>query len=193
MKIYSLIAALILVFTCSSNGHAQKGVLYPGFPESFEDGGTQPDGYGKKTIRLSTGRWWFYGALIDSSGNDKPSNGKYAARLNRNNTKPCNLQMNFDVTKGASKVILWYSSYGARADKPCVFCLEYSTDGGKNWTIMGEQLTAKVKVKQAATFEMNVQGPVRFRVHKLALGDESADSTVANGRLSIDDFAVYQN
>jgi hypothetical protein len=43
-----------------------------------------------------------------------------------------------------------------------------------------------------ATFSMDIDGPVRFRIHKLGLGPSSG-TTVKNGRLGIDDFAVYQN
>jgi len=101
--------------------------------------------------------------------------------------------MNFDVKKGASKVIFWYSSYGAKADKPSTFRLEYSTDGGKTWTQTGEDIVAKVKHKQEASFIVDIQGPVRFRINKLGLGNGDADSTISNGRLSIDDFSIYQN
>lgn len=193
MNIRKVCVLMLIITAAIGRLNAQKGIMYSGFPESFEDGGEQVPGYGKKTIPLATGRWWFYGGLIDSSGNDKPTSGKYAARLNRNNTKPCYLQMNFDVKKGASKVIFWYSSYGARADKSCVFRLEYSTDKGNTWTQTGEDIVAKHKIKHSASFDIDIKEPVRFRIYKLALGDENADSTVANGRLSIDDFAVYEN
>jgi hypothetical protein len=45
-------------------------------------------------------------------------------------------------------------------------------------------------VKQA-TFEMNITGPVRFRINKLGLGASSP--TVFNGRLGLDDIAIYKN
>ncbi len=101
--------------------------------------------------------------------------------------------MNFDVKKGASKVIVWYSSYGAKADKPATFRLEDSVDGGKNWIPLGEDVQAVHKTKQAASYEFDLKGTVRFRNHKLALGDGNADPNIANGRLSIDDFSIYQN
>ncbi|MNK06426.1 hypothetical protein D3C87_243240 [compost metagenome] len=189
----SLLATL-LIFASLSNAKAQKGVLYPKFPESFEvTDQVFETGYGKKSLVFPTGKWWFYGALVDTTGNDRPSNGKYAVRINKNNTKPCYLQMNFDVKNGASKVIVWYSSYGAKADKPATFRLEYSTDQGKTWTQTGEDIVAKIKNKQGATFITDIAGTVRFRIHKLALGNGDEDPNIANGRLSIDDFAVYQN
>lgn len=184
----------LLVAISFLNVKAQKGVLYAKFPESFEvtDQVFEP-GYGKKSLVFPTGKWWFYGALVDTTGNDRPSNGRYAVRINKNNTKPCYLQMNFDVKNGASKVVVWYSSYGAKADKPATFRLEYSTDAGKTWTQTGEDIVAKIKNKQGATFITDIAGPVRFRIHKLALGNGDEDPNIANGRLSIDDFAVYQN
>ena len=43
---------------------------------------------------------------------------------------------------------------------------------------------------KASSFLMNISGPVRFRITKLGLGVTSA--TIFNGRLDIDDLAVYQ-
>lgn len=172
---------------------AQKGMLYPKFPESFEGQEIKSDGYADATSQLNTGRWWFSGARIDSFINDHPSSGKNAARLVGNNKKPAYVQMNFDLNNGASKVIFWYSSYGAKVDKPCQLQLEYSTDGGEKWIPAGEVIAAKSKIKQAATVALDVKGAVRFRIQKLALGNAKDDPSISNGRLSIDDFSVYTN
>ena len=48
-----------------------------------------------------------------------------------------------------------------------------------------------------ATFLMDISGPVRFRINKLGLGasgtKDKDGNIVENGRLGIDDFAVYSN
>lgn len=53
-------------------------------------------------------------------------------------------------------------------------------------------IEAKSKVKQQAEFPLDIEGKVRFRIVKLALGNEKGDPSISNGRLSIDDFAVYK-
>jgi len=188
---FQLVVLFLIGFGHTVN--AQKGSLYPKFPESFEGQEIKSDGYANSVSQLNTGKWAFVGARIDSFVNDHPSSGKNAARLVGNNTKPAYVQMNFDLNNGASKVIYWYSSYGAKADKPCQLQLEYSTDGGKEWNPAGELIEVKSKIKQAATVELDVKGNVRFRIHKLALGSPKEDPSIANGRLSIDDFSVYKN
>lgn len=185
---------LILLALLATDSYAQRGMLYPNFPEGFEMKNQVLDrGYAEKSIYFPTGKWCLSGALVDSTRNDNPSNGFYAVRLNRNNTEPCYLAMDFDVKKGASRILVWYSSYSAKVDKPATFRLEYSTDGGNSWIQTGEDIVAKLKSKQSANFMLDIKGTVRFRIHKLALGNGDEDATIANGRLSIDDFAVYQN
>lgn len=185
---------LVLLALLANSTYAQRGLLYPNFPESFEmKNQVLERGYAKKSIHFPTGKWWLSGALVDSTGNDSPSNGNYAVRLNRNNTEPCYLAMDFDVKKGTSRVLVWYSSYGAKADKPATFRLEYSIDGGNSWIQTGEDIVAKLKSKQSANFMLDINGTVRFRIHKLALGNGDEDASIANGRISIDDFAVYEN
>lgn len=172
---------------------AQKGMLYPGFPESFENKEAPVAGYKTKNINLSTGNWLFVGSRLDSTGNDKPTSGLFAVRMIGYNAEPVYAQMEFDVTEGASKVILWYSSYGAKVDQSSRFALEYSTDKGRNWEKAGEDITAKNKVKQAAKFELDIKGRVRFRIVKLGLGGGKNNTEIENGRLSIDDFSIYKN
>ena len=193
MKKFRSLLLIIFVMLANSS-YAQRGLLYPNFPEGFEmKNQVLERGYAEKSINFPTGKWWFSGALVDSTKNDNPSNGNYAVRLHGNNTVPCYLAMEFDVKKGASRVLVWYSSYSAKVDKPATFRLEYSTDGGNSWLQTGEDIVAKLKSKQSADFMLDIKGNVRFRIHKLALGNGDKDASIANGRLSIDDFAVYQN
>ncbi len=93
--------------------------------------------------------------------------------------------MNFDVPNGASKVTVLSGSYGT--DPGCTWRLEYSSDGGSTWEQIGDEVSVNNKVAETVTFLMDLDGPVRFRVLKLGLGDTN------NGRLNLDDFTIYQN
>lgn len=168
-----------------------KRAIYPGFPESFENPGELIPGYKKNTLKLATGNWFLFGSRVDSTANDHPTSGKFALRFVGNNTTNALAEMKFDLKDGASKVIVWYSAYGAKADKPCTFQLEYSSDAGKNWSKAGQEVTASSKSKQSIAFELSLAGNVRFRINKLGLG--VTDDTINNGRLSIDDISVYKN
>lgn len=193
MKTIKTLLTVLILFVTISSLKAQKGTLYANFPESFEHAPASDAGYGKKNLELKSGSWTLYGARIDSFANDKPVTGSSAVRMLGNNTKECYLRMNFDVPDGASKVTFWYSSYATKADKSSKFRLEYSTDNGKSWQQTGEVIEAVSKVKQQATYNLDLKGQVRFRIVKLALGSDKNDASIANGRLSLDDFAIYKN
>jgi len=90
-------------------------------------------------------------------------------------------------------VTLWTMSYDAGADQPTKWRLEYSQDQGTTWTQIGEDQWAIKKEKELTTFLMDIVGPVRFRVYKYGPGSSANDVTIQNGRLSIDDMAVYEN
>jgi hypothetical protein len=93
--------------------------------------------------------------------------------------------MHFDVPDGASKVTVFYGRYGA--DARSQIRLESSINGGTTWTIVGNPITVNAdKEFRQATWMVNFTGPVRFRINKLGTG------TTNNGRLSLDDFAIYK-
>ena len=191
LKVQLIVFMLITINTI--NAKAQKGALYENFPESFESSGEQK-GMAKKMVNLSSGKWEFNGVSIDSFVvNDRPTSGSFALRMAANNIEPLYAQMNFDLMQGASKVTVWFSSYGAKADKKGTFKLEYSTDKGKNWIQSGKDVVVNSKTKHGLSFPLNISGNVRFRIVKLPLGDGKDDPTIENGRLSFDDFSVYKN
>jgi len=166
--------------------------LYPSFPEDFENAPVKVK-YDRAGVKLKTGDWILDNCVIQNTANDVPASGAYAARFIKDNTAPAYLQMDFDLPNGASKVTVAYSSYAAKADPLCMWTLEYSTDKGKTWQQTGNEVVAENKRSKAtAMFNLNIQGPVRFRINKLGLGSEQIDPSIKNGRLSIDDFAVYQ-
>ena len=168
-----------------------SGPLYPNFPENFENG-TPKTSYTAGNATLTTGVWRLDQAIIAAEANDRAKSPVNAVRMQQNLSVSAYLQMMFDLNNGASKVTIWHGSYGAASDPPATWRLEYSTDSGVTWIKTGADITSIDKNKQMITFLMDIKGKVRFRINKLGPGTSNG-STILNGRLSIDDFAVYQN
>lgn len=170
--------------------YAQKS-LYNNFPENFDSPDTSAKAHYKKdVVALKSGSWTFDYAILAALENHDKYNGKQGVRMQQNRVKPAYIEMNFDLTEGASKVTVAYASY--YKDAPCVWRLEYSTDGGTTWQQAGKDINAEAKQLATAEFNLDLKGKVRFRINKLGLGDGKADPNIKNGRLSIDDFAVYK-
>ena len=172
-----------------------SGPLYPGYPEDFESpDASQKGSYAAANITLKTGQWRLDQAILgNTSGRDRfnPA-GLQCIRMQQELSVSGYLQMNYDLPNGATKVTLSYGAY--YTDASSTWRLEYSTNQGTTWQQIGNDISdaaANGGLAKGATFLMNISGPVRFRINKLGLGKNSA--TVQNGRLSIEDFAVYQN
>ena len=177
-----------------------SGPIYPGWPESFES----PDftfkaSYNMNTaevpdnnVQLKTGNWKMLHSIFgNTAGRDRfNAPGLQAIRFNQNLTVSALLQMNFDLPNGASKVTLWHGAY--YTDAISTFRLEYSVDGGKTWLAAGPDVKAQSNGARQETFLLNIKGNVRFRINKLGLGATSIPN-VYNGRLSIEDIAIYSN
>jgi len=167
-----------------------SGVIYPNFPESFE----APDfsakssyNSGTNIIALNSGSWTLLQAILANTlGSDKiNAPGKQSIRMQQNLTTSGFVQMNFDVPDGASKVSVFYGKYAT--DAKSSFKLEYSTNQGTTWIAVGNNITdMPEKGAKQATWAVNVTGPVRFRINKNGIG------TSNNGRLALDDFAIYK-
>lgn len=163
-----------------------SGRVYPGFPESFESSHDYQNA--AFFMELPTGTWKFNIAGLRNQVTDRVSSGTHAIRFNLNNANPAYAQMEFDVPDGASKVTVYYARWGG--DPGSTWRLEYSIDQGASWKQMGEHVTDASSEIKLKTFMMDINVPVRFRIHKLGLG--TSTTTISNGRLNIDDFAVYQ-
>lgn len=166
-----------------------NSLLYPNFPESFEIADGNFIGYegGERVRTFPSGAWNFTQAAIVNTRivyDDRPTTGIDAIRIRQNLTTSAYVQMDFDVPNGASKVTVWYSVYFK--DVSSTWRLEYSTDGGTTWTQTGSDISDAGFIKKQAVFNMDITGPVRFRINKLGLGATN------NGRLCIDDFAIYK-
>lgn len=176
-----------------------SGPIYAGYPEDFESpDATVKASYAGKDIDLRTGNWRLEQCLLgNTTGRDRIVSGKQSIRFQQNlgTTSPCYLQMNYDLLNGATKVTFWYGCY--YTDAASTFVLEASTDQGITWKQIGDKISDPAKTSddikpKQATFVMDIDGRVRFRVRKLPLGTTSIP-TIENGRLGIDDIAIYQN
>lgn len=190
---------LILYLQNSDDMTNPSGKIYAGWPETFEEPSHEKGSYDMPDINndvgLPTGEWHLYYSIFgNTAGRDRIVSGENAIRMQQNRDHDVYLQMNFDVPEGAGKVTFWYGSY--YNDQSCTFKLEYSTDKGVTWKQIGESISdahtqAQSSSAKQAVFLMDIDQPVRFRINKIGLGASSP--TVNNGRLGIDDFAVYKN
>ena len=176
-----------------------SGRIYQGWPESYAEPSHPKGSYNmvdiNNNVGFPTGEWHlFYSIMGNTAGRDRVVSGENAIRIQQNLNHDAYLQMNFDLPDGASKVTFWYGSY--YNDRSSTFKLEYSTDQGQTWQQVGQEISdahtfASSSTAKEAVFLMDIQEPVRFRVTKLGLGTSSP--SVENGRLGIDDFAVYKS
>lgn len=163
----------------------ELGDLYRQFPEDFEEANPLKSTYAAANVTFRTGSWLLSNAIVGASyNNDRQTSGLYSVRMAQNNTSSAYLQMNFDVAEGASKVTVQHSTYAT--DSVSKWQLEYSKNQGATWQAIGPVFTTHQGVKQQATITMDLSGNVRFRINKFALTSGN------NGRLSIDDIAIYK-
>ena len=175
-----------------------SGPIYRNFPESFEsvpqatkasyDMNTTavPD----NTLAFASGPWKLYQTILgNTSGRDRYT-GTQGLRLQQGLTVPAVVEMKFDLPNGATKVTLIYGAY--YTDAASSWKLEYSQNQGTTWTQTGPTVTDAGNWQHSLTFLMNISGPVRFRINKLGLG-VSAPPAILNGRLGLDDIAIYEN
>jgi len=176
-----------------------SGPIYAGFPESFEAVPltAKPSynmvngdrGVWDNTIEVATGPWSLYQAILGNTAGRDRFTGQHGVRMQQQLAYDTYVQMNFDVPNGASKVTLLYGSY--YNDASSTWRLEYSQDQGTTWTQIGPTITDASNISKTAVFLMDISGPVRFRILKVGLGPTTP--TVQNGRLGLDDIAIYQN
>jgi len=176
----------------SSDVSNASGPLYNGYPEDFESPDASAKGsYAAAAVNLKTGLWLLDQAILATTKDRDRFNpaGKQCIRMQQNLAKPAYVQMNYDLPNGASKVTLSYGSY--YTDASSTWNLQYSTNQGASWTVIGNNIKDAGPSAKTATFLMDIKGPVRFRVCKLGLGTTNGVD-ILNGRLSIEDIAVFQ-
>ena len=184
-----------------------SGPIYQGWPESFESPDASVKGsYNMNTaavpnnnIDLKTGNWKLEQSILGNLNANRDrfnAPGLQCIRMQQGLSVPGYIQMNFDLPNGASKVTLWQGAYGS--DVSSTFKLQHSVDGGNNWIddIAVGRTTANIATLTAGskqeTYLLNIQGNVRFRIMKYGLG-ASSGTAVQNGRLCIEDIAIYSN
>lgn len=183
------------------------GPLYNNWPEDFEYPSIKDLGdkipksmtsynSGDNKGIFKTGEWFLLQSILvdpelaGTLGRDRIS-GAQGIRMQQQLSDDALVQMNFDVTLGASKVTFSYGSY--YNDASSTFSLEYSQDQGTTWNRIDDFYTNPGKTMQVATFMVNIDGNVRFRINKKGLGKTNSATGVNNGRLSIDNIYIYQN
>lgn len=165
--------------------------LYPNFPEKFDTESVK-DEYGDGEVSFKSGNWRLKGAKLvtKKKGIEIDADGTKGLQFISNNKGPMVAEMKFDLTEGASKITVLSSSYGE--DATCRWRLQSSTDGGNTWKWASKDVFVDNKPARTEEFNVDFKGTVRFRIVKLALGNPKDDSSIQNGRLVIDNIAVYK-
>ena len=134
-------------------------------------------GYWTQDVQGKAFSWYFSNAGIwDDSSQNGHQNGSRSCRFGKNANSY--IQMNEDVTSGASKVTFYAANWSSDA-APTVQ-LQYSTNGGSTWTTAGS--CSPNSTWQQYTFNLNVTGNVRFKILQ-----------TAGSRFNIDDIAITSN
>jgi len=142
------------------------------FDETFETG--TKTAYADANVTLASGSWDMNDALIGNSTSDAKT-GSQSVRIRNTGI----LGMNFDLTTGSSTVTLSYAVYGT--DGSSQFGLWVSSNGGSTYTQVGSAVTASSTSLTTATFNVNLNGNLRFQVRK---------SSGGTNRINIDNFTV---
>jgi len=178
-----------------------SGPIYPNWPESFESpNATVKPSYNMNTpavpnnnIDLKTGNWKLEQSILGNLNANRDrfnAPGTQCIRVQQNLAVPGYIQMNFDLNNGASKITFWQGAYST--DVSSTFRLEYSTDSGVSWIAAAPDYKTMTGGSKQETVSLNIKGKVRFRIVKLGLGASSVP-TILNGRLCIEDIAIYSN
>ncbi|MBZ9731175.1 DNA/RNA non-specific endonuclease [Salegentibacter sp. JZCK2] len=139
--------------------------------EDYESGSKRS--YAAGIVSLPSGDWYLEEALIGSLDNDRKT-GLKSVRIRDYGI----LQMNYDVV-GATSVSLSHALYGT--DGSSSWELQASTDGGVNWSKIGNTVSTSSTILETINFSVNYSENVRFRLLKLS---GSGD------RINIDDFVI---
>lgn len=165
------------------------GGYHRGYPEynDYYTNSAPPRSYlPAGNLTLLAGSYLFDNAAIYKDANDKV-HGQWAWRFASGNSADAYIQMDFDVN-GAKKVSFLYAKW-SDPNRAGAIKLEYSTNQGASWTQTGEVIEVTKSELQLATFDLNFEGPVRFRIVKLGRGADSDNNP--NGVVNIDNFAIH--
>lgn len=162
------------------------GDLYMNFPESFETmEGTHATGYTNKYETFPSGEWYLTNGYRFNSGNIKNKEGTWTIMSRGGVT------MNFNLPYGASKLSFVYGTATDGDPVPMAIIVEYSQDSGSTWQLVDPdepELPIINAAKQTYSKELDIVGPVRFRILR-----EPRGGTATTARVSIDHIGVHQN
>jgi hypothetical protein len=146
----------------------------------FEAVGETKTAYTSGVVSLGGVDWNLTEVLIGTTTNDW-RNGVRSARLRGYGTSAMTMQE--DLTNGLGHLAFQYRRYGTDGQE--VWKAEYSTDGGVEWTQIGQAFTAP-STNEVQTFSnrVGVAGNARVRIRRV-LETGSSDR-----RLNIDDIAM---
>jgi hypothetical protein len=153
--------------------------VYVGFPENFED--TRYAKTGTTTtedIETGSGLWRFDKFLIGTVAADR-KNGARSVRSYT--TQTSSLEMLYDLPDGASKISFYHAI--CSSDAANSFKVQYSKNQGATWQDISEVQSTSI-VLAYKEFELNIEGPVRFRFHQVSA------TGVNVGRSNIDDIDI---
>lgn len=137
-----------------------SGTIYESeeFVEDFEPEDKNAATYNGYVYTGSGATWNLKDAGIWAS--DGGHNSAQAVRMGK--TAQSSVEMTHDVPDGLGMVTV-YACEWTSSEGPATFALEYSTDGGRNWTEAGEA-TADRTDFAPYTFTVNRPGSIRMRV-----------------------------
>ena len=180
---YSVIGLAALA-VCTTAGRAEafgnaavlgtlgSGPASGGLSEGFE-AGTKAN-YTAADATVTSGAWAMNDALVGALAGDARSGAK-SVRLRNAGT----LRMGFDKAGGAETVSVAHARYGT--DGPSSFELWSSSDAGQTWARVGAPVTSAQTTLETATFQVHVDGRVRFEIRKTGGG---------TNRLNLDDVVI---
>jgi hypothetical protein len=167
--------------TYASDENFTTATPFAGVFEPFESASSPGSGYvdPAAAVTLTSGSWTFYQALTGNLANDN-FRGTQGVRIRGGG------YLQYDKTGGVGTVSLYAATY--KADSNAGFTLQYSTDGGANYTTVSGTPTSGLPTSfgtQPFTYTINVSGAVRIRIN-------SAFTTVGNStiRLNVDDVSI---
>src|SRR5690606_38710781 len=117
-----------------------------------------------------SGEWLMPNMFTHNAGPIINKVGNWAVMM-RNNVVT-QLEMNFDLPNGASRLTFVYAAATISNNNeilglPIALTVEYSQDGGATWTQIGDELLIEDMHEQYhAAFDLEIEGPVRFRIGK---------------------------
>ncbi|WP_448701555.1 DNA/RNA non-specific endonuclease [Mucilaginibacter sp. AW1-3] len=141
------------------------------FDEGFEAG--TKTAYADANVTLTSGSWDFNLALIGTSASDAMVGSK-SVRIETTGS----IAMNFNVSTGASTVTVKHALFGS--DASSTWELLMSTNSGSTYTQVGSTITTSSTTLATATFNVNTNGTLRFKILKLS----------GSGRINIDEFTI---